>query len=98
MLRWLGVSMATLGFLLVGTALLIWWSASEALGPAPVVISSPKGGLSRCGYRPGQAGCDPPELSAATVSVIVALAVAGVLMVAVAAVVSVRRHRRPRKV
>lgn len=31
--------------LLVGTAVSIWWSATNALGPAPEVRSSSRGGL-----------------------------------------------------
>lgn len=43
----------------------------------------------------GLTSCDPPELSGATVAVIVALAVAGVSVLAAVVVDVVRRRARP---
>jgi hypothetical protein len=95
MKRWVRASLAVLGVALLGTALLVWWSAEQALGPAPEVHTSAGGGLSRCGYRPGLTSCDPPELSGGTIAVIVVLAVAGVGVLA-AVVVDLVRARRAR--
>jgi hypothetical protein len=89
MRRWLRLSMTAAGVVLLGVALLVWRLAEDALGPAPVVHTSDKGGMSWC---VGLTSCDPPELSGGTVAVIVVLAVAGVGVLA-AVVVDVVRGR-----
>jgi hypothetical protein len=94
MRRWARVVMATVGVALLATALLVWRLAEQALGPAPEVHTSDRGGMSWC---VGLTSCDPPELSGGTVAVIVALAVAGVGVLA-AVVVNVVRRRRVRPV
>lgn len=80
------------GIALIGTALLMWWSAEQALPPAQEVHWSSGGGMSWC---LGSADCDPPVLSGGTVAVVVALAVVGVALVA-AVVVDVARRRGSR--
>lgn len=92
MRRWVRVLTATVGVVLLGTALLVWRSAEQALGPAPEVHTSDRGGLSWC---VGLTSCDPPELSGGMVAVIVALVAAGVGVLA-AVVVDVVRRRRVR--
>lgn len=90
MRRWVRLSAATAGGVLLAAALVVWFSAERALGPAPVVHTSADGGMSWC---VALTSCDPPELAGGTVVVIVALAVAGVGALATVAVDVVRRRR-----
>ncbi|MEV6877503.1 hypothetical protein [Amycolatopsis sp. NPDC051128] len=95
---WLWVSLVLSGVVLVAVAGLVWWSAERALGPAPEVVSSSRGGLSWCAYEHvGQLTCDPPQLTGGTVTMIVVLGVLGVALLAVgAAGLWRRRERSPR--
>ncbi|SEF23535.1 hypothetical protein SAMN05421837_102233 [Amycolatopsis pretoriensis] len=91
---WLRVFLAVSGVVLMAAAGLVWWSAERALGAAPEVVSSPRGGLSWCAYeRVGQLTCDPPQLTGGTVTVIVAFGGLGAASAAAAAASLLRRRR-----
>jgi hypothetical protein len=87
--RWVRALAAAAGVALLGAALLVWWTAEQALPQAPEVHWSERGGMSWC---EGSVSCDPPVISSGTVAVIVVLAVVGVALVA-AVVVDVARRR-----
>ncbi|UOZ04881.1 hypothetical protein [Amycolatopsis sp. WQ 127309] len=91
--QWSQLLLGVLGVVLLVCAGLTWWSAEQALGTAPATQSSTKGALSSCGYRPGLTSCDPPELSTATIVVIIALAVIGAALATVALVDLLLRRR-----
>lgn len=91
---WLWVSLAVSGVVLMAAAGLVRWSAERALGAAPEVVSSPRGGLSWCAYeRVGQLTCDPPQLTGATVAMIVAFGGPGAALAAAGAAGLLRRRR-----
>jgi hypothetical protein len=90
--RQVQVLLGVLGVVLVACSGLVWWSAEQALGPAPEIRSSTRGGMSSCGYRPGLTSCDPPVLSEATIWVVVVLAVAGAGLLVVALMSTLRRR------
>ncbi len=95
MRRWVRTGLVVFGLLLLATSGLVWWSAEQALGPAPDVRSSPRGGLSSCPVqRPGQVTCDPPVLASGAVAVVIVLAVLGLGAVLTVVVVGVLRLRR----
>ncbi|GAA2986112.1 hypothetical protein [Actinokineospora diospyrosa] len=94
--RWVLALTTIVGVALLGVALLVLRVAEEALGPAPEVRGSAWGSLSACGIQPGMTDCDPPELSAGTVTVIVVLAVAGLCALAAVAVDVERRRQTAR--
>jgi len=88
--RWLRAAAAAVGITLIGTALLMWRTAEQALPPAPVVHRSAQGGMAWCLGAP--ADCGPPVLPGETVAVIAALAMIGVALVA-AVLVDTARQR-----
>ncbi|GAA2999160.1 hypothetical protein LV75_003311 [Actinokineospora diospyrosa] len=94
--RWVLALTAAIGVVLVSFAVLVWYLAEQALGPAPEVRTSSPAGMSACGYQPGVTGCDPPELSAGTLALIALLAMGGVgaLTAVVVDMVRCRRLRR----
>lgn len=92
MRQWVRALLGALGVVTLMFAGLVWWSADRALGPAPEIRSSTRGGLTSCGYRPGLMSCSPPSLATATVVVIVVLAAVGTGLLAVSPVGIVRRR------
>ncbi|WP_276587806.1 hypothetical protein [Amycolatopsis iheyensis] len=94
-MRGLWASLVASGVVLLAAAGLVWWSAERALGEAPEVVTSSRGGLSWCAYeRAGQLTCDPPQLTDGTVTTVVALGVLGVVLLVVGVVGLVRRRVR----
>jgi len=91
--RWMRTLAVAVGAVLTGAALLVWWTAEQALAPVPEVQWSSEGGMSQClGDRP----CDPPVLPSPTVTVIVILAGVGVALIAAVLVdVALRWRARP---
>ncbi|MET8848498.1 hypothetical protein [Amycolatopsis sp. NPDC004625] len=97
MRRWLWASLMASGVVTMAAAGLVWWSAQQALDPAPEVVTSSRGGLYWCAYEHvGQLTCDPPQLTAGTVAMIVALGVLGAALLTVGAVGAVGLLRRSR--
>lgn len=91
--RWVRRLAAVVGAVLVGVAWLVWWTAEQALPPAPGVQWSSEGGMSQC---LGDSSCDPPVIPGQTVAVVVVLAGMGVaLVVAVLVDVVLRWRVRP---
>lgn len=88
--RWVHALAAAVGVVLIGVAVLVWWTAEQALPPAPKVHWSSQGGMSRCEGAP--VSCEPPVIPTGTVAVIVVLAVAGVALVAAVLVDAARRR------
>lgn len=80
--------MAVVGADLISVALLVWWTAEQALPPTPEVQWSNWDGMYHC---LGDKSCDPPTIPGGTVAVIVVLAGLGVALVA-AVVVDVARR------
>lgn len=91
--RWGRLVLGMLGLVLLACSGLVWWSAEQALGPAPEIESSSRGGLVSCGYRPGLTSCDAPSLAGSTIAVIVAPAVVGAGLVAVVLAGTLWRRR-----
>lgn len=93
--QWTRTLLAAAGAVLIGVALLVWWTAEQALPPAPEVQWSSEGGMSQC---LGERSCDPPALPDQTVTTIAVLAGLGVVLIALVLIdVALRRRARPAK-
>lgn len=93
MTRWARTLAAAVGAALIGVALLVWWTAEQALPPVSDVQWSSGGGMSQC---LGDRSCDPQAIPGQTVAVVVTLAGLGALLVvAVLVDVALRWRARP---
>ena len=79
---------AALGVALIGAALLVWWTAEQALPPAPKMQRSLGGAMYQC-----EGSCDPPAINGGTVAAVLVLAVMGGALVAAVVVDVVRRRQ-----